>query len=195
MYIYFSRDDFWSSQISLNQAEWGDLLSNSVTVNKYFEGGSTGLKPFELGSLNAAFQTVYGKQTLVKEPRSPWSVLTRHHSYSRSYLENIMAAKNCITQALEDSAVLSAKALQRFEDLASILRDHLRAQLTDETQDDYDALTTTTSNFLSGLNFYRLKSFDPSNNMLCYNLCLFSLPLFVSHFKINTFYKNFNPEA
>lgn len=184
--------------ISLNQAEWGDLLSKSVTVNKYFEGGSTGLKTFELGSLNATFQTVYGKQTLVIYERNP----VHHGAYlpdtiaiQEATWKGIMAAKNCITQALEDSAVLSAKALQRFEELATIVRDHLRAQLTEETQDDYDALITSTSNFLSGLNFYGLKSFDPSNNLLCYNLCLFCLPLFVSHFKINTFYKNFNPEA
>lgn len=184
--------------ISLNQKEWEELLTNSDTINKYFEGGSTGLKQFQLGSFCATFQTVYGKHTLVIYERNP----VHHGAYSPDAIaiqqatwKGILAARNCITQALIDSTNNSTNASSRFEELANIVLDHLREQLTEDTQDDYDTITAATSSFLNGLNFYGLKSFDPSNNLICYNLCLFCLPLFVSHFKINTFYTNFNPIA
>lgn len=41
--------------VSLNQEEWKELLSNSASINKYFEEGSAGLKTFQLGSFCAAF--------------------------------------------------------------------------------------------------------------------------------------------
>lgn len=184
--------------VSLNQKEWEELLSNSDSINKYFEGGSTGLKTFQLGSFCAAFQTVYGKHTLVIYERTP----VHHGAFSPDTIaiqqvtwKGIQTARNCITQALSDSAKISTNASSRFEELATIVLDHLREKLTDDTQDDYDTITTTTSNFLNGLNFHGFKPFDPNNSLICYNLTLFCVPLFVSHFKINTFYTNFNTEA
>lgn len=184
--------------VTLKQKEWEELLANSDNINKYFEGGFTGLKQFQLGSLNATFQSVYGKHTLVIYEKNP----INHGAYSPDTIaiqqitwKGILAARHCITQALLDSAEISTKALIQFEELSVIVQDHLREQLSDETKDNYDVVTSTTSNFLKSLNFYGIKSFHPSNNLLCYNLCLFCVPLFVSTFNINTFYTNFNTEA
>lgn len=102
-----------------------------------------------------------------------------------------MVSVRCINQAILDSTTLTEKAKTQFDILSRTAMDHLRVSTNLDSTSSDDDIKKPLSVFLNNVDLNGLKSIDNNLLLLCYNICLFCIPVFVSRFKLFSFYSGY----
>jgi hypothetical protein len=181
--------------IALSQSEWAELMEHSDEITKYFyeDNPCKTHKPIKLQNIVLSFQIVYGRQTLVvTKPSSDYipSHLSDTVAIQKPSWDTLMVTRRCINQALLDSSTLTEKAMTQFDILSRAAVDHLRLTTSLDSTSSDEEIKKPLVAFLNNLELNGLNTIDKNLHLLCYNICLYSLPVFVARFKLFSFYSS-----
>jgi hypothetical protein len=179
--------------VSLTQSEWDKLLEQSEDITRYFEDSCKSHRRLKLGSIVLSFQIVYGKQTLVickPVPEPLGMYLPDTVAIQKPSWNTLLSSKSFVTQALQDAAALTEKAKTQFDILSKTVIHHLRVTTSLNTNSDDQEITEAITGILRTIDLNGLGSFQSDVFLLCHSIFLFCIPLFVSRFKLCTYYSS-----
>lgn len=189
------RSGFNRFGITLKPCEWYEIMERSGEIIDYFyeEPCEKKYKSLKMKTLVISFQNIYGNKTLVIR-RSVSSLVGVYLSdtiaIQKPSWDTLMLSRRCINQAIQDMSELAEKAKHQFEVLSIAVMDHLRATTTLNSTSSDEDIKKPLAVFLNNLEISSLRSIDNCLYLLCYNICLFSIPVFVSRFKLSSFYSS-----
>lgn len=184
--------------IHLSVDEWNELMDNEASISAYFahaDNTSTKTNPINMGGFIAAFQSIYGKQTLVLTRKTSESPDFSPDSIALQRLtwDGLCSARKCISQAFNEALSTSKKVVGVFELLNNYVYEHLSAEVTNDTKSDDEVLSNIVSDYFRHLDCNRVKVLK--DHFVCYSLGFHCVNLFVNSFKMQSFYNDFSTET
>lgn len=187
-----------SSKLGVNfsKQNWELLMSYEHIPTGYFAGYSIDADTeIMLGDFTGTFRTLYGKRTLIitknNDNGSPYAA--DNIAIQEATWKGILACGRLISHTIGQMENLSLRTASHFETLGGLVLEPLRNHVDNEEKRNDALLHYKVRDFFLQTNI-GLEVKDLEDNGILYNLSLFCIQLFVSQFKLNTFYENFANE-